>query len=317
MLVDAPSGIEVDEIASPSTFEELWPEWELLWQRSSSATPFQSPDWLVPWWSHFGGSDLWCLALRADGQLVGLAPFFVWERKLLFIGTGITDYLDVLIDPEWQDVGVAAIGSLLARQSQRLEECDLQQLPAESPLRTDDAVVQDVCPVLDLCGDEIPMLKKAEYYLRHATKTGEVLIEEATEDNFERCFSEFLRLHTLRWKEKGVLNQLERKAFHQEVASHFLRTGMLRLYVLYLSDQAIAAWYGFESKRRLYFYLSGFDPAFEKLSPGAILIGHAIKEARQAGARAFDFLRGQEPYKYLWGARDTLTYRRQIQCLQG
>ena len=49
-------------------------------------------------------------------------------------------------------------------------------------------------------------------------------------------------------------------------------------------------------------------PWFNKLSPGAILLAHAIERARQEGATHVDFLRGAEPYKYLWGAEDRINY---------
>ena len=311
MLVEAPSGIQIEEIVSATAFQELRPEWENLWRRCLRATPFQSPHWLLPWWKHFGGSGLWCLAVRAGGELVGLVPCFIWDRKLLLIGTGITDYLDALIDPEWEAISMAAIMPLLTQQSHHWDQCDFQQLRANSSLCGTDAAVQDVCPVLDLSTPDVPMLKKAAYYLRHAANFGTVRIEAAAEQNFERCFSEFLRLHQLRWKNEAVLKEADLKTFHYEVAFQFLRLAALRLYVLYLDRRAIAAWYGFESHRRVYYYLGGFDPAFEKLSPGAILIAHAIRQAREHGAREFDFLRGQERYKYSWGAHDTFTYRRQ------
>ena len=65
--------------------------------------------------------------------------------------------------------------------------------------------------------------------------------------------------------------------------------------------------------RRLYFRISGFDPGLERLSPGMLLVGHAIGEAIAEGFAVADFLRGQERYKYLWGAQDTPCFRRRPQ----
>jgi len=62
--------------------------------------------------------------------------------------------------------------------------------------------------------------------------------------------------------------------------------------------------------------LSGFDPKFASISPGTLLIGHAIEQAMADGSQAFDFLRGVERYKYLWGAHDTATYRRSVILLR-
>ena len=42
------------------------------------------------------------------------------------------------------------------------------------------------------------------------------------------------------------------------------------------------------------------DPQFEKLSVGTLLVGHAIKYAFDRRLSMFDFMRGEEPYKFRW-----------------
>jgi hypothetical protein len=42
------------------------------------------------------------------------------------------------------------------------------------------------------------------------------------------------------------------------------------------------------------------------------VIDYAVRAAIDEGAAEFDFLRGREAYKYRWGARDLLTYRRRL-----
>lgn len=66
-------------------------------------------------------------------------------------------------------------------------------------------------------------------------------------------------------------------------------------------------YYGFIWRRRASYYLSGFDPAFRQYGIGNQLVAHAIEEAASE-ADVFDFLRGQEPYKYRWGAEDQPTF---------
>jgi CelD/BcsL family acetyltransferase involved in cellulose biosynthesis len=82
------------------------------------------------------------------------------------------------------------------------------------------------------------------------------------------------------------------------------------MWLLRLGDEIAGAYYGFHQQDRAYAYLGGFDPAFEFESPGTILVGHAIAEARREGAREFHFLRGREAYKYEWGAEDRWNQRR-------
>ena len=52
------------------------------------------------------------------------------------------------------------------------------------------------------------------------------------------------------------------------------------------------------------FYNAGIDPDARELSPGVVLAARYVQSALEAGAKRFDFLRGDEPYKYEWGAVD-------------
>ena len=68
-----PDRLKVEEIADRAGLEALRADWLDLWQRVPTATPFQSPAWLVPWWRVFDDGKLITLALRAGDQLVGVA----------------------------------------------------------------------------------------------------------------------------------------------------------------------------------------------------------------------------------------------------
>ena len=51
-------------------------------------------------------------------------------------------------------------------------------------------------------------------------------------------------------------------------------------------------------------YTAGVDPEARDLSPGVLMSASAIRGAILAGRRRLDYLRGDEPYKYEWGAVD-------------
>ena len=46
------------------------------------------------------------------------------------------------------------------------------------------------------------------------------------------------------------------------------------------------------------------DPDARDLSPGVVMVARYIEAAIASGRRELDFLRGDEPYKYEWGAQD-------------
>jgi CelD/BcsL family acetyltransferase involved in cellulose biosynthesis len=63
---------------------------------------------------------------------------------------------------------------------------------------------------------------------------------------------------------------------------------------------------------RAYFYIGGFNPRFGGVSPGSLVVREAIRCAIGDGAMSFDFLAGQEAYKYRWGAVDRPFFTRWI-----
>src|SRR5918997_6592847 len=108
---------ETDCLNDAGAFASLEPEWWDLWRRAPSATPFQSPAWLIPWWRHFHPGELRTVAARRDGRLVGLAPFYLedgpYGRRLLPVGISLSDYHDVLLDPACaHEAGAALVGAM-------------------------------------------------------------------------------------------------------------------------------------------------------------------------------------------------------------
>jgi CelD/BcsL family acetyltransferase involved in cellulose biosynthesis len=204
-----------------------------------------------------------------------------------------------------------------------IEEVEWNQIPRTSvlyglSLKNWWAQVTDANPCLRLElldeGSFIPhrQLEKLRYYRRRAAKCGEVDFERATGDNCSEFLNELFQLHRDRWRTKngeGVLSDPAVRDFHLAAAQKAASAGALRLYRMKLNRQVITVLYAFAGGKSTYYYLSGFDPAFDKLSPGTLIVGHAIEEAIAEGHRWFDFMRGQENYKYAWGALENRTKR--------
>ncbi len=57
-------------------------------------------------------------------------------------------------------------------------------------------------------------------------------------------------------------------------------------------------------------YNSGLNPVdFPGLSPGVVLLTFSIEDAIRRHFRLYDFLRGDEEYKYRMGAQKTNVYK--------
>jgi CelD/BcsL family acetyltransferase involved in cellulose biosynthesis len=120
------------------------------------------------------------------------------------------------------------------------------------------------------------------------------------------------KLHGARWRKRrlpGVFVSGKIRRFHLSAAEGLLRAGSLRLHALILGEAVVAVLYCLATPRAVCYYAGGFDPGYARHSPGTVLTAHAIDEAAREGAAEFDFLRGDEPYKYAWGAADRANRR--------
>ncbi|RLT39509.1 MAG: GNAT family N-acetyltransferase, partial [Chloroflexi bacterium] len=52
------------------------------------------------------------------------------------------------------------------------------------------------------------------------------------------------------------------------------------------------------------YYNAGVDPDARELSPGVVMVERFVRRSIERGIRTLDLLRGDEPYKYEWGAVD-------------
>lgn len=314
------------------TLARLEADWWTLFALAPSATPFSSPAWLLPWWRTFAPGRLWTLAVWQDGRLVGLACCYiedgVYGRRLLPLGIGLSDYLDVLVDPAHAvEVGAALGEAIEAGQGvferwsaeDALDQAAVLALADPEGWRSH-VMEQCVCPVLalpaspDTLDAVIPPRKHRKWRMaQNRVARRSWSFRATTAETLGTDLAQLFRLHGERWQSKGeagVLAHADVRRFHEAAAPALFAAGLLRLTTLRIDDAMAGVYYGLQSQDRAYAYLGGFDPAFAFESPGTLLVGAALRDAVEGGAREFHFLRGQEPYKYEWGAVDRWTRRR-------
>ena len=78
--------------------------------------------------------------------------------------------------------------------------------------------------------------------------------------------------------------------------------GWLQLAFLEMGGRKIAAYLNFDYAGHIWVYNSGMDFNYRELSPGWVLLAYLLKWANENQRAAFDFMRGDEEYKYRFGA---------------
>jgi len=295
---------------------EFQPSWSAFVSRITPETPFQTPDWLITWWEHFGGGALRVMVFRQDGRIVGVMPLFLHEwngrRQLTLIGSGVTDYIDPLFDPEY----TPEIVDRLARElnsSSDWEICDWQDLSANTPLASLGAAVEDTpCSsiAIERPFDEYlssrpkDLRRNLRRYKEKAEAIAPVTFEVA-ETPDEGMISALIELHRRRWEDAGQSGMIQANGsekFLREAASRLAKRGWLRTFAVRFGSRVSAVLLAFCHLNHIFSYLSGFDPRDETFGFGRELLLQAIRYAHERGYRCWNFLRGDEPYKVSWGA---------------
>lgn len=293
--------------------EDAW----ALWRADPRATPFQSPAWLNAWSKHLGGQETF--VAEVPGR--ALLPLFLWDdngaRKLVPVGAGHSDYCDMVGDPG----AVPALLEAVAAGPIAFDELVLPDLRLDSPLLapappgwTAHDEPHETCPVLVLP----PRLSKSQRrkvtHDRHrAEALGGVTVRLAGPDELPEALDALFALHKARWEaagEPGMLADPRVQAFHRAAAPALAEAGLLRMPVVRHHGRIVAVLLGFRDAERFHSYVIGTDFSVPKQSFGTLAFACLIETAAEEGAREFHFLRGEEPYKYAWGARPVRTVRR-------
>ncbi|MCS6872705.1 MAG: GNAT family N-acetyltransferase [Anaerolineae bacterium] len=334
---------------NPEDLKALKQEWEALQQNSANRYLYNSWEWVNLVWQHLCQDDqLWLLTARdAHGALVGVTALlrhaFVPIRgtrwcQLSFLAAQVEcDHLD-FVCAHGQEAAVAnAFITRLFAEQRHWDRLWLSSIPEGSPTLAalqpylDSGQEQpqpEVCPYISLPSDWETFLsavlgqRKRKNYRRDQRRYAEAFgadwsyarAQSAAE--LSTFFEDLVRLHQAKWEalgEQGAFGTPQLKAFHRAVAERFLELGWLRLYRLVIKGEVAAVDYGFAYQSRYYAFAGGWDTRFAEYSPGDMLTGITIQEAIAEGMREFDFHRGDQPYKYYWGAQNA--YDHTVTCL--
>jgi CelD/BcsL family acetyltransferase involved in cellulose biosynthesis len=157
-----------------------------------------------------------------------------------------------------------------------------------------------------------PTTKHLARARRRAQRLGGLKVVAASTEELGPLLDTIYRLHAARWRPRGVAGVLAEPAIrslHRAALGPLHARGLVRLLELRLAGRPIASLLAFVRGRRWLCYISGFDPELAALSPGHLLLAELIERALAEGAEEVDLLRGVEPYKYDWGARDRVSQR--------
>lgn len=322
-------------IVGPEAFSHLANEWDTLAAQGITNTPFQTAAYQESWWHnlHPAGASLHTITVRQDDNtLIAIASLYIHDGILHFNGcVEETDYLDLIVSAENAEAGWTAVLETITHPDfPEWHTAQLCNIPADSPSRpilaklaqkhnlSCQEEVFEVCPIISLPDSfdtylaqiDSKQRREIKRKLRRANGAEAQLIIIGPNDDLEQAVNDFLDLlQKSTFEKNNWLNEGRRAAFH-ETAQSAMKAGTLQLMFMEVEGTKAATLFNFDYNGRIWVYNSGLDPAaFGQLSLGVVLTAKAIEWAAENGRSTFDFLRGNETYKYRFGAKDTEIYK--------
>jgi CelD/BcsL family acetyltransferase involved in cellulose biosynthesis len=317
--------------------QELKDQWNALLDCSAAHVPFLRYEYLNSWWDTRGGGEwpqdagLVITAGWQDGRLVGIAPLFQATGRegkpaLMLLGSvEISDYLDLITCREDVADFVDALLPFLRENISGWVDLDLYNLLSDSPtlpalLAASERLgwqhrseLLQHSPYIPLPGDWEAYLCGIDKKQRHEIRRKMRRLEESglavryyhADDpaRMEGEIDDFLSLMRMDSEKERFLKP--------EMIEHMRRTmgcaydeGCLHLAFLEIDGEKAATHLSFDYLNRIWAYNSGVNRKWLEYSPGWVLLGYELKWANENHYREYDFMRGDEAYKYRFGAVD-------------
>lgn len=291
-------------------------EWQQLFPRAARISPFLSCEWFVALQRHLLHRSSELLTFWQGDMLVGIAPVEIIDNTLVFIADErVTDLCDVIYDKKYESAIIDAFSSMIVQDDLAIDLFPVQEdspLAALLPERVSDVRIErgDICPFIRLpeTWEQYLMTmngKRRHELRRKLRKAGDATFNTIPGSNITALFE----LMTASDPGKRQFLTSDIRNFFLDIVSVFENMGWLRLRGTYLSDRLISILFSFQLRNTVYLYNSGFDPGCAHLSPGIVSICQDIQSAIHEGMTQYDFLRGDERYKYQFGAEDRTTVR--------
>lgn len=333
--------MRVDIIDTIPALLRLEDNWNAVYDSDPDARFFLSWKWLSGWIGQIAGPWLILAARAHhddSAPYVAFLPLRIQTKvengqihnALNMAGNFAADYTGLLCLPEAESRAIPALARSIRRMNWArlnlenilMTDIRLSALLAHFP-KSDfeigevdrigkiDGIDNNVCPFATLPADWDAYLQtltanarqKIRRLLRTVDTTNEFHVTHATAETIDRDLGTLLRFWEFKWTpRKGEFARSIAES-NRMMLSRSFRAGCLFLPTLWKDDRPLASLATLvdHSKRVFLFYMAGRDQTFEGLPTGLLLHAYSIRHAIDNRMVEYDFLRGNESYKYSFG----------------
>ena len=320
--------------------------WNSLLGESVTSEVFLLWEWVYAWWTSFkdDAKQLYILnGKTSTGELVGIAPLyrenntlpgFVNRRIIRFCCSrdAYPDHLDLICKRGYEGLFSKATLDYLKKEENEWDAIRLEGVKEDSVIKNGlmdgqpdhhyiiECVPESKCPYLTIENNFEEYLKsfsrkKRETLLRKRRKLmnrANVVYKNVDQkEDPEKYIDDLFTLHVGRADRKGIKTTFSGNKilnFHKQFVLSSQGENRIVISFLYENSIPLAAYYCIRFNKKYYYYQSGISHEGEKESAGVVLLSLVIENAFNEKCIEFDFLRGEEEYKYYWAKKFRTNY---------
>jgi len=333
--------MRIDVIDNLEQLEKLRANWDAVYDADPESQFFLSTVYLFKWLARLSYPTVVLAVKPDGDSTDYVAFLPLWiktkERKsgemynvIHMGGNHFADYTGFICRPEWAEQALPALGEKMRQMN--WAQLHLQDLRAsehrtalfmkafrkkdfeidEQRREIQDNIDISVCPYVRLPNDWDAYLdgklsantrQKLRRLLRQMETSTDLRITQPTAETIDRDIDILMGFWSKRWGDKKGVRLAGIIDNNRKMLRHCFDAGALFLPILWRGDKpgGALATYIDHKKKTFLFFITGRDPSFNNPQPGLVLHAHSIRYAIQNGFAEYDFLRGNEDYKYSFG----------------
>ncbi|WOH64758.1 GNAT family N-acetyltransferase [Bradyrhizobium sp. BWA-3-5] len=339
--------MHIDIIETMPQLSRLEENWNAVYDADDEAQVYLSWQWLSGWLSCIPGPWFILAAKERDAADLPYAGFLplrlqtTIEKADVFgdirmAGNFAADYTGLVCRTEAENRVIPAFARTIKQMSWtrlhldniRMSERRWRLLTACFPKAGFHATNVDkvnfekidnsLCPYAPLPDDWNSFLdqlsantrQKIRRLLKQVEASSEYRITVATPETFERDLKTLLGFWDTKWRARKAdrIDGLIRT--NSAMLTRSFQSGLVYLPTFWHGERPVAALATLMEprKRTFSFYMTGRDETFVGPPAGMLLHAYSIRHAIERGFVEYDFLRGNEPYKYSFGCKERKIY---------
>lgn len=298
--------------------ELLKNDWNRLIDKLAEPEIFYRYEWASNYIKYYEpGRKVCIVAGRAgDGNLICLLPFSYDNKAVSFIIRESADYNSVYVDPEYNRYYIISKAIDFLLQSVMVTKVCLLNMKGNSEL----FLLQDIwrangfstfleesvvapyllpnTPVVKVNKSRLKAIERHEKQLlsRYNISYNEI-------QYLDKPIIEFIKTQRNRKYGNNSLNKDNVIDFYIHLADELNSNSVVN--TMYADNRLVAAHFGYRTGKKFYYYIPVYDDAFSEYGVGIVLLKHIIEENKNL---VFDFLKGNETYKFYWCDNATMNF---------